>query len=752
MAAAAAILLLIARGTAAEEGPAMSTDPAVWCVLENVPKVSFYAGGGPPEDDPFPSCLRSFLQFYEPDSDLKGEQIDQKDAWHDVHNLVMGTSGAAFRLGWHVTDPSTSMMDMALTVPDPVEGWRRSFEAIGYDCEILLKNDFAKRLGIDQKNDPTEADFRKRIIASIRDKRRPVLSFGAIDAPECGMITGYDQGGDTLIGWDYFQNEKTETEPFGYYRKSDWFKSIQGIIVIGEKRKRPPLRAVYIEALQRALPIMRTPHVRGFATGQAAYTTWAESLFRDADFDTKDMAKVRSLHGLTSGNGGTLAEARAWGAPFLNNAAKALPEAADELNAAAGCFSAEHDLVWAVWEFMKADGKDDNDQKRFADSGTRHHRIAPLIYQMRDHDARAAKHIEEALRILGKLPAEEKVVLEGVPKIGYGVRLCPFPGVVEACMKYLHQPCDYDHVVATSGAAFRRLWNRDDGGNVGLLHFAPECHDRAFHALGYGCRQIPYKDKAKMIDAIKESISRGKPAIIYGIVGPPEPGIVTGYERGGEVIYGYSYFQAPTDADYYRQENWYQEQGQWYTEADRCAAVIITNKDTYSPPPVETLVSTLDYAIKLSRQPTWPGVKDHSNGLAACEDWAKGLETDADYPLDDPQILATRLMVHGDQCVMLGDRASAAAYLRNSAKLAPNAADDLLAAADLYAKVAGMMDGVWPWGDPDMGPERARAFADRDTRLKLAKVVREARNYEEKAVERLEKAVSTIRAEALQKK
>lgn len=46
-------------------------------------------------------------------------------------------------------------------------------------------------------------------------------------------------------------------------------------------------------------------------------------------------------------------------------------------------------------------------------------------------------------------------VLDGVPKIGYNVRLCPFPGSLEACMAYLNDPCDYDSDVLINGLTDR---------------------------------------------------------------------------------------------------------------------------------------------------------------------------------------------------------------------------------------------------------------------------------------------------------
>ena len=70
--------------------------------------------------------------------------------------------------------------------------------------------------------------------------------------------------------------------------------------------------------------------------------------------------------------------------------------------------------------------------------------------------------------------------------------------------EYLGDPADYDYLMGVSGLAFRRLWNRDDGGNVGPFHFAPEALRRAFWALGYDYRIVSPKprdwnDEAAMV-------------------------------------------------------------------------------------------------------------------------------------------------------------------------------------------------------------------------------------------------------------
>lgn len=336
--------------------------------------------------------------------------------------------------------------------------------------------------------------------------------------------------------------------------------------------------------------------------------------------------------------------------------------------------------------------------------------------------------------------ADDRRVLEGIPRAGYDIYLNPFCGSLFSVLQYLRDPQEYDYLMGISGAAFRRLYNRDDGGNIDLMHYAPGPARHTFEALGYAHRTIPM-DKGKMVAAIKESISRGTPVLAHGIIGPPEIGIVSGYEADGEVLYGYSYFQDPSIKGYYRKEKWWEKT----KDNDPRGAIIIGDR-AKPPSRLQILTSTLAFAVDLARKPAWPGIKDHSNGLAAYEDWAKGIEDDADFPPDKPDKLAWRLMIHGDQCVMLDERKHAAKFLRSMTKVAPSIAGDLNAAADLYDAAFGQMSSVWPWADGDMGPQRAKALAEHNTRVGIAAGVRRARKHEEKAVEHMARAVAKLRA------
>lgn len=334
----------------------------------------------------------------------------------------------------------------------------------------------------------------------------------------------------------------------------------------------------------------------------------------------------------------------------------------------------------------------------------------------------------------------ERLVLEGVPKIGYSIHMCPFPGTLYACMQYLGTPCDYDYLMGVTGAAFRRLWNRDDGGNVDLMYLAPEPDRRAFRALGYGYTTVPRNNRQAIVAALKASIARGRPAIGFGIIGPPEACLVTGYAQDGEVLYGYSYFQEEGTPGYYEKADWFETMA----PSNGYGLIVIGDKLAERPDERILLGETLAWAIDLAEQEQRPGLPNHTSGLTAYVAWASALEVDTDYPVDDPVTLATRLMVHGDQTVMLSERRSAAAYLRRMAAVFPECAEALMQAAAHYDAVAAYDNQLWRWGDC-MTPEVAQALAEPQTRRAIAAAVREAGIEEMRAVAALETALARLR-------
>ena len=372
-------------------------------VLEGVPRVGFYFDMQKhedskmrcPEDVPFPSCLRACLEYLDDGLGCRKTGLcSQQWGLGCGYAYLMGVTGIAFKLtwgdGWQPDNVASWLIGS-----DPAEIFRRGFAAIGYEYETLRHSDLRK------EGDDNDAIARSRTIESIRDRGRPVIAHGVIGPPEECIIAGYDEGGDVLLGWSFFQNSPdcgpgVEFEPNGMFRKRNWFADTRSLILIGDKGEPPDRKEVYREALQWALEVIRTPTRFGRPNGLAAYDAWADHLLRDDDFATDDIAVLRERFMAHNDAVGGVAEGRWYASIFLAQVAMDASLSAPGLYAAASCCAAEHDLMCEVWGLVGGLGFDDEKTRKLAEPDVRRQMVS-IIHQARDKDAEAAEHIERAL-------------------------------------------------------------------------------------------------------------------------------------------------------------------------------------------------------------------------------------------------------------------------------------------------------------------------------------------------------------------
>jgi hypothetical protein len=308
----------------------------------------------------------------------------------------VGVTGAGFFLswkdGWHADNVAPFYLDA-----DAAAMEKHAFRALGYTFEWLMP------------------DQRERFIPEITEsfqRGMPVISYGIIGPPEAGIITGYDEGGDLIIGWSFFQNFEPgiEKEPSGYYRKRDWVKDVHSLLVIGEKTQRPSLKETYRAALQFGIQIARNPMVRPEPdapewyqhrhNGLAAYSAWAEHLQHDEDFLTQDQALLQQRHQVHNDAVGTVAEARWYCSQFLIGMTTGGDDlvhrdAIEDLYHAAALYAGEHGLMWELWDLAGGIGNPEA-WKQFADPAVRR-KMVPIILDAQHKDAEAIEHIEQVL-------------------------------------------------------------------------------------------------------------------------------------------------------------------------------------------------------------------------------------------------------------------------------------------------------------------------------------------------------------------
>ncbi len=172
---------------------------------------------------------------------------------------------------------------------------------------------------------------------------------------------------------------------------------------------------------------------------------------------------------------------------------------------------------------------------------------------------------------------KDNTILYGIRKIEHGAYGSDtmFPICVKAVSEYLGDDVSYAYIMAATGAAFRLVWNRAkwDLSNIDIYHTLKESNDiyqYGAKALGRNFSFLERKEgtsKKEFSTYMKTAIAKGYPVIALGIIGPPEPCIVAGFESDGDVVMGWNFFQndpefssaaGTMDNGYFRCETWWE--------------------------------------------------------------------------------------------------------------------------------------------------------------------------------------------------
>ncbi len=148
---------------------------------------------------------------------------------------------------------------------------------------------------------------------------------------------------------------------------------------------------------------------------------------------------------------------------------------------------------------------------------------------------------------------QDSTILYGIRKIEHGAygSGTMFPICIKAVSEYLGDDVSYASIMAATGAAFRLVWNQADWdlSNIDIYHTLKESND----IYGYGAKALgrafsflgrdENTPKEAFTDFIKSNLAKGNPVIALGIIGPPEPCIVAGYDAEDDAVMGWNFFQ-----------------------------------------------------------------------------------------------------------------------------------------------------------------------------------------------------------------
>ncbi|MDD4414979.1 MAG: helix-turn-helix transcriptional regulator [Oscillospiraceae bacterium] len=231
-------------------------------VLYGVPKIHYGAFGG---ITPLPISMKAAANYM-------GIELDYTEA--------IVNCGMAFRLTWNETCWDGGNVGDIWTFDDPSKVFRCAIESLG--CEYNL---------IGRASTTKKSEFLDFIRAKI-DNGIPVIVRGVIGPPEAGIITGYRENGDTLLGWSVFQEYQefagnVRFDESGYYITDQWWenKDTNAVMSYGEPTgERFSVKTV----VENAIEVM-TPRRKGnYAKAGYAYDAWKKAILDESQFN-KDM-------------------------------------------------------------------------------------------------------------------------------------------------------------------------------------------------------------------------------------------------------------------------------------------------------------------------------------------------------------------------------------------------------------------------------------------------------------------------------
>lgn len=189
---------------------------------------------------------------------------------------LLAFSGAGCRLSWLEGTWFGGNSDLISCEEPPFAPHLRVLRALGIAGQVRMTRTLNGTVLMEETGEETA---RTEIVASI-DVGVPVIAMGIIGPPECCVITGYEEDGDKLVGWSYFQADEgfAPDQPFV---KSDWFGGMYGYVLLTARCAAPDERAAALAGLRAMVRHARQGEVRGAKVGLVAWRAMLHQLEYD---------------------------------------------------------------------------------------------------------------------------------------------------------------------------------------------------------------------------------------------------------------------------------------------------------------------------------------------------------------------------------------------------------------------------------------------------------------------------------------
>lgn len=343
-------------------------------VIKGVPKVNSDKAD---EDFYFVSCMKELLAFF------------KEDSLYD-YNYLCSISGASFSFLWDRSNwnPLDDITALGCKWSEPID---RVFAAVGYEYEII-KNDNSKAC---------KDMMISKIKYSLYIEKKPLLAWGVLNKePICCIITGYDDSGETLIGWHYRQFSQglcNEYDYGGYFRKTGWFCHTSQILLVGNRYNKPDFLEITKQTMQYGSNmILKEKNILGYFCGISAYDAWIEDMNDEIAFlDDINTLKLRT--GCIYRTCEVAAEVYWNGMDFMKAISTWHDLMAEDALLAAADFVAQTDNMYKIWYLIGALQDESVRIKQLKEKEVRRE-IVSILEEAKRRDVMAAKNIQRGLK------------------------------------------------------------------------------------------------------------------------------------------------------------------------------------------------------------------------------------------------------------------------------------------------------------------------------------------------------------------
>ncbi len=341
-------------------------------ILYGVPKVAYGTYGC----TPFPLSVKACSEYL-------GRPISYAKA--------MAESGAAFRLAWNTAAWDGGNVDAHLTFDDSGKVYVCGLRSMGCNFNTLGRT-----------AETSKEEFMDFICREI-DEGNPVIALGIIGPPEAGIVAGYRDGGQTLLGWNVFQDypenqAAVQYEENGYYVTDAWWENpdTQGLFATGGADAEP---FGVLEVLENAIEALEGRMCGSYAKGICAYGAWKSALLRDAEFPKDAVMPILVERMMCQGDAmDCLSDGRHNAAVYLRELESRFPVWTDLLEAAAKEFDGVVARVWEMVNLLGGWERGEAQMRRLAEPEVRR-KLAGLIDQMQRHDERALECMRKVVEV-----------------------------------------------------------------------------------------------------------------------------------------------------------------------------------------------------------------------------------------------------------------------------------------------------------------------------------------------------------------